>query len=105
MKVRVYAPAMLIVLPEHFTWLGFLQVSLSCALGIFAIATVVSGYFLAPLNAGWRFLMVVAGFLLVAPSWESDLFALVVAAPVVLVQLAASRRESMAVTAAAGEGE
>jgi TRAP transporter 4TM/12TM fusion protein len=104
--VFVYAPAMLIVLPEYFTWATFLQVSLSCALGIFAIATVVSGYFLAPLNAGWRLLMVVSGFLLVAPSWESDLVALLVAAPVMFAQVAASRRESIAVSAAVGgDGE
>ena len=94
--VFVYAPTMLIVLPEYFTWLSFIQVSLSCALGIFAIATAVSGFFLAPLEAGWRFVMVVAGLLLVAPSWASDLAALVVAVPVVLSQVAASRRGSVA---------
>ena len=71
--VFVYAPTMLLVLPEYFTWGSFIQVSLSCALGIFAIATAVSGYFLAPLNAGWRALMAFLGLLLVAPSWESDL--------------------------------
>jgi TRAP-type uncharacterized transport system fused permease subunit len=91
--VFVYAPTMLLVLPEHFTWLSFFQVSLSCAVGIFAIATAVSGFFLAPLNALWRFLMVVAGLLLVAPSWGSDLAGLVVAAPILVMQLAARRKE------------
>ena len=91
--VFVYAPTMLIVLDDHFTWTSFLQVSLTCAGGVFLIATAVSGYFLAPLNAGWRFPMAIAGLLLVAPGWESDLAALAVAAPVVAVQLLASRRE------------
>ena len=104
--VFVYAPTMLIVLPEYFTWLSFIQVSVSCAVGVFAIATAVSGFFLAPLNAGWRFLMAVAGLLLVAPSWGSDLLGLGVAAPVVLAQVAASRRDSAMVTAAAaGDSE
>jgi len=69
-------------------------VSLSCAMGIFAIATAVSAYFLMPLNGVWRALMAVAGLLLVAPSWESDIAALVVAAPVIFMQLAAQRRDS-----------
>jgi TRAP transporter 4TM/12TM fusion protein len=100
--VFVYAPTMLIVLPEYFTWVSFLQVSLSCALGIFAFATVVSGFFLAPLNVGWRIVMGISGLLLVAPSWESDLVALVIAVPVVLAQVAASRRLSATATAAVG---
>ena len=33
--VFVYAPTMLIVIPEYFTVLSFLHVSLSCALGVF----------------------------------------------------------------------
>jgi TRAP transporter 4TM/12TM fusion protein len=99
--VFVYAPTMLLVLPEYFTWMSFLQVSITCATGVFAIATAVSGFFLAPLSAFWRFVMACAGLLLVAPSWESDIVALFVAAPVALAQLAAIRRgsdESVAVT-------
>jgi TRAP-type uncharacterized transport system fused permease subunit len=92
--VFVYAPAMLIVLPEYFTLTAFLQVSISCALGVFAVATAVAGYFLAPLNPFWRFLMVCGGVLLVAPSWESDVAALVVMSPVLLAQLAARKRET-----------
>ena len=87
---------MLIVLPDYFTWTSFIQVSVTCAVGVFAIATAVAGYFMAPLNALSRFVMVCAGLLLVAPSWESDIAALVVAAPVVLVQLLARRRASAA---------
>jgi TRAP transporter 4TM/12TM fusion protein len=94
--VFVYAPTMLIVLPEYFTWTSFLQVSSTCALGVFAIATAVSGFFLAPLNAGWRLLMAIAGLLLVAPSWESDLAALVVAAPVLITQIVSNRRSAEA---------
>ncbi|MCP4979471.1 MAG: TRAP transporter fused permease subunit, partial [Gammaproteobacteria bacterium] len=95
--VFVYAPTILIVLPEHFTLVSFLHVSLTCALGIFAIATVVSGFFMVRLSGVWRVIMAVAGLLLVAPSWESDLAALVIALPVVLIQLRESRSGSRSV--------
>ena len=97
--VFVYAPTMLIVLPEYFTWMSFLHVSLTCALGIFAIATAVSGYFLAPLNGLWRTVMAISGLLMVAPGWESDLTALVVAAPVIFMQLAAQRVDAASASA------
>jgi len=99
--VFVYAPTMLIVLPEYFTLFSFLQVSLTCALGIFAIATVVSGYFLAPLNGVWRAIMFVAGVLMVAPSWQSDIAALVFFVPVVLMQLRDLRASSQSTEAQA----
>ena len=97
--VFVYAPTMLIVLPEYFTWMSFIQVSITCAIGVFAIATAVAGFFLAPLSALWRGVMACAGLLLVAPSWESDIAALAVAAPVLLMQITASRRNEEAVAA------
>lgn len=90
--VFVYAPTLLLVLPEYFTITSFLQVSISCALGVFAIATSVSSYFMAPLKGIWRFLMAVGGLLLVAPSTGSDLLALVVIAPAILSQFVAKRK-------------
>ena len=91
--VFVYAPTMLIVLPEYFTITSFLQVSITCALGVFAIATAVSGYFLARLSGLWRILMAIGGLFLVAPSGGSDLTALVIFAPVIIQQLAQQRQE------------
>ncbi|MEP2717832.1 TRAP transporter permease [Pseudophaeobacter sp.] len=90
--VFVYAPTMLIVLPEYFTWASFLQVSLTCALGVFAIATAVSAYFLAPLQGIWRLLMAIGGLMLVAPSLSSDLLALAIMAPVLALQVLQQRR-------------
>ncbi len=89
--VFVYAPTILIVLPEYFTWISFLQVSLTCALGIFTIATAVAGYFLMPLNGVWRWVMALAGVLMVTPSLGSDIAGVLVAAPVVFMQMRASR--------------
>ncbi len=92
--VFVYAPTMLIVLPEYFTLTSFLQVSLTCALGVFAIATAVSGYYMTPLKGLWRLMMAIAGLLLVAPSGSSDLLSLVLFAPVILQQVLSQRREN-----------
>ena len=86
---------MLIVLPEYFTLASFLQVSLTCALGVFAIATAVSGYYMTPLKGIWRLLMAIAGLLLVAPSGSSDLLSLILFAPVILQQVLSQRRENM----------
>ena len=94
--VFVYAPTMLIVLPEYFTITSFLQVTLSCAFGIFAIATAVSAYFLTPMTAWMRWLMAIGGLLLVAPSVSSDLVALAVMAPVLIQQVLASRKGAAA---------
>ena len=97
--VFVYAPTMLIVLPEYFTWLSFIQVSVTCAMGIFFIATAVSAYFLAPLNGAWRALMAFAGLLLVAPSGGSDIAALFFAAPVIFMQVQAQRADTASASA------
>jgi TRAP transporter 4TM/12TM fusion protein len=99
--VFVYAPTMLIVLPEYFTLVSFLQVSITCAVGIFAIATAVSGFFLVPLKGVSRAVMAIAGLMLVAPSWGSDVAALVVAAPVIIMQIMASRAEAVSITSKA----
>lgn len=94
--VFVYAPVMLIVLPEYFTWGSFLQVTVTCALGVFVIATAVSAYFLEPLRHIWRLIMAVAGLMLVAPSLGSDLLGVALVAPVLAQQLL-SRRTSVPV--------
>ena len=90
--VFVYAPTILIVLPEYFTISSFLQVSITCAMGVFIIATAVAGYFITALNPLWRILMAIAGVLLVAPGWQSDVVAIFVAAPVLLSQLVSRKR-------------
>ena len=84
--VFVYAPTMLIVLPEYFTLSSFLQVSITCAFGVFAIATAVAGYFNKPLKGIWRFVMALGGLFLVAPSTNSDLLAILLIGPALLQQ-------------------
>ena len=84
--VFVFAPTMLIVLPEYFTLLNFLQVSITCAFGVFVLAAAISGYYRSPLAWGMRYLAGFAGLALVAPSGASDILGLALLAPVAAQQ-------------------
>ena len=90
--VFVYSPAMLIVIEDYFTWSAFLSTTLSCAVGIFMVATSVAGFFLVRMPVIIRWAMAFSGVLLVAPGIQSDLFALVFVAPVLFQQVTAWRR-------------
>ncbi|MEM9147596.1 MAG: TRAP transporter permease [Pseudomonadota bacterium] len=101
--VFVYSPAMLIVVEGHFTWAEFLETTISCAIGVFMLATSVAGFFLAPMPGVIRAAMALAGVLLVAPGMSSDLYALAVLAPVLLQQVLARKREAGEPSPRAGE--
>ena len=90
--VFVYSPAMLIVIESHFTWEAFFSTTLSCAGGIFMVATAVAGYFLTHMSVLLRVAMAMAGVLLVAPGIQSDIYAVVVFLPVLAQQIISSRR-------------
>ena len=94
--VFVYSPAMLIVLPEFFTWGAFLETTLTCALGVFMLASSVSGYLIAPMPGIFRTLIALAGVFMVAPGLESDLWAAAFAAPALLQQFMTWRAERTA---------
>jgi TRAP transporter 4TM/12TM fusion protein len=89
--VFVYSPAMLIVIEDYFTWSSFFSTTLSCAIGIFMVATSVAGFFLVRMPVIIRWAMAFSGVLLVAPGMQSDLFALVFVAPVLIQQVVAWR--------------
>ncbi len=93
--VFVYSPAMLIVLDDYFTWTAFLETTLTCALGVVMMATAVSAYFIAPMPLAVRLLIGMAGMFMVAPGATSDMYALVMALPVLVQQVVAwrSRRD------------
>jgi TRAP transporter 4TM/12TM fusion protein len=94
--VFVYSPAMLIVIDSYFTWEAFLVTSITCGVGVFMLATSVAAYFLAPMPGIARAAMALAGILLVAPGVSSDLYAAAFAAPVLLQQIFARRRNKAA---------
>lgn len=97
--VFVYSPAMLIVIPEYFTWYTFFSTTISCAIGVFMVATAVAGYFLTNMPIVVRFAMALAGILLVTPGARSDLYALIVFAPVLAHQLYYRDRSDASTTA------
>lgn len=94
--VFVYSPAMLIVIEDHFTWMAFITTTISCAIGVFMVATSVAGYFLAYMSAPLRAAMAMAGVLLVAPGLTTDLYALVIFLPILVQQLYARKRSLQA---------
>ncbi|MCP5371765.1 MAG: TRAP transporter permease [Hyphomicrobiales bacterium] len=94
--VFVYSPAMLIVLDDYFTWGAFIETVATCTIGVVMVATAVSAYFLAPMPGVLRALMALAGIFMVAPGIRSDLYAVVLAAPVVAQQVLAWRRDRTA---------
>ena len=102
--VFVYSPAMLIVLPEYFTWVAFASTVFTCAVGITLLAVMVAGYFVRPMPGPARVLCGIAGLFLVAPGIESDLWALAFAAPAVLQQALAWRRGRTLGVASAATG-
>ncbi|WP_435231094.1 TRAP transporter permease [Pseudopelagicola sp. nBUS_20] len=90
--VFVYSPAMLIVLSDYFSWGEFLQTTITCGFGVAMMATAVSAYFIAPMPRSLRWIMGFAAVCMVAPGTKSDLIALVLALPVLVQQVAASKR-------------
>ncbi len=83
--VFAYSPAMLIV-TKGFTWPAFIEVTITCALGIVALAAALTG-FARTVLAGWeRILLAVSALLFMAPGWGTTTAAVIVAAPVLLRQ-------------------
>jgi len=85
--VFVYSPAMLIVLDDYFTWTEFIHTTISCGTGVLMLSASVAGYLLVNMNGPSRVLMAIAGLLMVAPSYTSDLYALLMASPVLVWQI------------------
>ncbi|MBE9476728.1 MAG: TRAP transporter fused permease subunit [Proteobacteria bacterium] len=90
--VFVYSPAMLIVLDEYFTWAAFFETVVTCALGIVMMATAISAYMIAPMPKSMRFLMGFAAIMMVAPGLKTDLYSLMLALPVLIQQVRASKK-------------
>ena len=61
--IRICTSTFYWFLPEYFTIVSFLQVSITCAIGIFIISTAVAGYFLIPIGAILRIYTAVSGFI------------------------------------------
>lgn len=88
----VYAPVLLFVSSTGFDFVEFLYAATSCVLGVIALSAAVVGFLLAPMSWFERVLAAFAGLIAIAPSWQSDLYALALVAPVLMIQLIARRR-------------
>ena len=84
--VFAFQPALLIV-TDGFTWPAFLLAFSGAALGIWTLASAVSGWLFAPLHWVERLLLVIAALLLVAPSLPATAVGLLLVVPVALRQL------------------
>jgi TRAP transporter 4TM/12TM fusion protein len=91
--VFVYSPAMLIVLEDYFTWQEFFHTVITCGLGVYFLSASVAGFFRVDMNGPSRVLFALAGLCFVAPSMTSDIYAVVLCAPVLIWQFIAERRQ------------
>ncbi len=90
--VFVYGPAMLVV-TKGFTWTDFLITASTCALGVFILASALTGYALARMPLWQRLSLGASGLLLMAPNLPASILGMAVAIPALLAQLAAARAE------------
>lgn len=92
----VYAPVLLFVSSTGFELAQFSYAATSCVLGVVALSSAVVGFFLAPMRWYERIPAAFAGLIAIAPTWQSDLVALAIVTPVVLLQIAAKQRNAAA---------
>ncbi|MET4698595.1 TRAP transporter 4TM/12TM fusion protein [Constrictibacter sp. MBR-5] len=98
--VFVYSPAMLIVIPEYFSWPEYASVTITCLIGIVLLGAALTGYLIAPMGKPLRILLAVGAVLIVAPSMETNLWGLALAAPVLVQQWLGWRRAAASPLAA-----
>jgi TRAP-type uncharacterized transport system fused permease subunit len=91
--VFLYSPAMLIV-TEGFTWTAFAVTIAGCTVGIVLLGAALTGYLLNQMGARARVLTAAAALLLVVPGVKSGLAGVLLAAPVIIGQVIAWRRET-----------
>jgi len=89
----VYAPVLLIVATDSFNFIEFLYTALSCILGVVFLSGAVVGYFNKPMGVLQRVLFAVAGLVLIAPSWQADMVALLIASPTLFIQFFIGRNK------------
>jgi len=85
--VFVYSPAMLMVIEEHFSWGEFIHTTGTCIVGIVMLGASLTGYLLRPMSLFFRLWLAVAAIMMVVPSASVNLWAVLVAAPVLISQI------------------
>ncbi|MEL7303362.1 MAG: TRAP transporter fused permease subunit, partial [Pseudomonadota bacterium] len=100
----VYAPVLLIVAEGSFDLWQFTYTAVSCLIGVVALSAAVVGYFRTHMNALERTLAAIAGLIFIGPSLQTDLIALLILAPVLVVQFVLKGRRGEAQNNLAGTG-
>ena len=95
--VFMYAPSMLLVL-DGFTWEEFFIATGGCALGVVMLGAALTGYFVAEMRPWHRWLLGLASILVVAPGMESGAVGMIIALPVLFLQLTAWQRNRSMLT-------
>ena len=85
--VFAYSPAMLLVIEDRFSWIEFFHVTTTCIIGIIMFGIALTGYMLRPMPMYFRLMLAVAGIMMVSTDFTANMWALVVAAPPLLMQL------------------
>ncbi len=93
--VFAYSPAMLLVLDDYFTWGEFVHTTGTCIIGILMLGAALIGYMLCPMGWFARLWIAVAAIMMVATDAQINLWAVVVAAPVLLHQFIGWRRNRL----------
>jgi TRAP transporter 4TM/12TM fusion protein len=83
--VFVYGPAMLIV-TKGFTWGSFLEITLTCAIGVVMLASALTGYGLAAMTRFEQVWLAIAAVMVMSPSRAATLVGLAAAVPILLRQ-------------------
>ena len=77
------SPAMLFI---NTTWVEVLQIIVTSVIGMYGIASGLSGYMLKPMNIFERIVAVAGGLLLIIPGTMTDLFGVVLVGLIALIQ-------------------
>lgn len=88
--VFVFSPSMLIMVPD-FSWMEFVGSTLSCIASVILLSAAFAGWLLAPLALWERLVLGLAALPMILATPVSILAGVVVAAPVILRQVAARR--------------
>ena len=89
--VFVFAPSLLIMV-RNFSMQEFVLAFAGCIMGITVLSAALSNYMFTRMRAWERIVCVVAAVLMIAPELVSTLIGVAIMVPVVISQLAGSRR-------------
>lgn len=88
--VFVFSPSMLLV-TKGFTWGDFVFTTAGCIIGIVMLAAAVTGYGLAAMKRWEQLLLFIGSVLVIAPNVTATILGVLLAVPVIIRQMAASR--------------